>query len=56
MGPTACCGHGSMICLLTHDIHGLILGREITGIQSFTPRGNDMPEAAPKVEKELVEG
>jgi len=40
----------------THDIHGLILGREITGIQSFTPRGNDMPEAAPKKEKELVEG
>ncbi len=27
----------------TFDIHGLILGREITGIQSFTPRGNDMP-------------
>ncbi len=25
----------------TFDIHGLILGREITGIQSFTPRGND---------------
>ncbi|MFV1884704.1 MAG: acyl-CoA dehydrogenase [Balneola sp.] len=25
----------------TYDIHGLILGREITGIQSFTPRGND---------------
>jgi len=30
----------------TYDIHGLILGREITGIQSFTPRGNDMPEPA----------
>ncbi len=26
----------------TYDIHGLILGREITGIQSFTPRGNDL--------------
>lgn len=26
----------------TYDIHGLILGREITGIQSFTPRGNDV--------------
>lgn len=25
----------------TYDIHGLILGREITGIQSFTPLGND---------------
>jgi glutaryl-CoA dehydrogenase len=25
----------------TYDIHGLILGREITGIQSFKPRGND---------------
>jgi len=31
----------------TYDIHGLILGREITGIQSFTPRGND-PAVAPK--------
>ncbi len=30
----------------TYDIHGLILGREITGIQSFTPRGNDLPEPA----------
>ena len=30
----------------TYDIHGLILGREITGIQSFMPRGNDMPRAA----------
>lgn len=27
----------------TYDIHGLILGRAITGIQSFTPRGNDLP-------------
>jgi glutaryl-CoA dehydrogenase len=26
----------------TYDIHGLILGRDITGIQSFTPRGNDL--------------
>ncbi|HUF09452.1 MAG TPA: acyl-CoA dehydrogenase [Rhodothermales bacterium] len=26
----------------TYDIHGLILGREITGIQAFTPRGNDV--------------
>lgn len=24
----------------TFDIHGLILGREITGIQAFTPKGN----------------
>ena len=28
----------------TYDIHGLILGREITGIQSFIPRGNDLPQ------------
>ncbi len=40
----------------TYDIHGLILGREITGIQSFTPRGNDMPDVVEKKEKELVEG
>jgi glutaryl-CoA dehydrogenase len=26
----------------TYDIHGLILGREITGLQSFQPRGNDL--------------
>ena len=26
----------------TYDIHGLILGRAITGIQSFVPRGNDV--------------
>lgn len=26
----------------TYDIHGLILGREITGIQAFTPVGNDL--------------
>ncbi|MEX0723741.1 MAG: acyl-CoA dehydrogenase [Gracilimonas sp.] len=25
----------------TYDIHGLILGREITDIQAFTPKGND---------------
>ena len=25
----------------TYDIHGLILGRELTGIQAFKPRGND---------------
>ena len=25
----------------TYDIHGLILGRAITGIQAFVPRGND---------------
>lgn len=30
----------------TYDIHGLILGREITGIQSFTPLGN--AAAAPR--------
>ena len=24
----------------TYDIHGLILGRAITGIQAFVPRGN----------------
>ncbi len=41
----------------TYDIHGLILGREITGIQSFMARGNDMPEpqaAAPQVAKEMA--
>ncbi|MEX2401358.1 MAG: acyl-CoA dehydrogenase family protein [Rhodothermales bacterium] len=26
----------------TYDIHGLILGRELTGIQAFVPRGNDV--------------
>ena len=31
----------------TYDIHGLILGREITGIQAFTPRGNDLPGRQP---------
>ncbi len=37
----------------TYDVHGLILGREITGIQSFTPRGNDLdgaPRAKPTPE------
>jgi glutaryl-CoA dehydrogenase len=28
----------------TYDIHGLILGREITDIQAFVPRGNDLPK------------
>lgn len=28
----------------TYDIHGLILGREITDIQSFVPLGNNMPD------------
>lgn len=28
----------------TYDIHGLILGRELTGIQAFKPRGNNMTE------------
>lgn len=28
----------------TYDIHGLILGREVTGIQAFVPRGNEVPE------------
>ncbi len=28
----------------TFDIHGLILGREITGIQSFVPRGNNLED------------
>ena len=26
----------------TYDIHGLILGRELTGIQAFVPRGDDL--------------
>jgi glutaryl-CoA dehydrogenase len=41
----------------TYDIHGLILGREITGLQSFMPRGNDLPAApapAPAPEPELA--
>jgi len=35
----------------TYDIHGLILGRAITGIQSFTPRGNDLPVNGKKISK-----
>ena len=31
----------------TYDIHGLILGREITGIQSFTPLGNEVAKPKP---------
>ncbi len=38
----------------TYDIHGLILGRELTGIQAFVPRGNDLPEHAPKAEKKAL--
>ena len=42
----------------TYDIHGLILGREITGLQAFMPRGNDLPQPekmdTPQVEKELA--
>ena len=43
----------------TYDIHGLILGRELTGIQAFTPLGNEAPSgdgaatAPPQVAKEL---
>ena len=43
----------------TYDIHGLILGRELTGIQAFTPLGNPTPSgdgaatAPPQVAKEL---
>lgn len=42
----------------TYDIHGLILGRELTGIQSFVPRGNDIPgvrETGPPESRELAE-
>ncbi|WP_457654082.1 acyl-CoA dehydrogenase [Rhodocaloribacter sp.] len=38
----------------TYDIHGLILGRELTGIQAFVPRGNDLPERAPNAEKKAL--
>ena len=38
----------------TYDIHGLILGRELTGIQAFVPRGNDLPGHAPKAEKKAL--
>ncbi len=43
----------------TYDIHGLILGRELTGIQAFTPLGNATPAgdgaatAPPQVAKEV---
>ncbi len=42
----------------TYDIHGLILGRELTGIQAFVPRGNDLPDpaaASPGENTELTE-
>ncbi|MEL6614916.1 MAG: acyl-CoA dehydrogenase [Bacteroidota bacterium] len=44
----------------TYDIHGLILGRELTGIQAFTPLGNPVASgdgaatAPPQVQKEVV--
>ena len=44
----------------TYDIHGLILGRELTGIQAFTPLGNPVPSgdgaatAPPQVAKEVA--
>ncbi len=38
----------------TYDIHGLILGRELTGIQAFVPRGNDLPGHASKTEKKAL--
>jgi glutaryl-CoA dehydrogenase len=38
----------------TYDIHGLILGREITGIQAFTPRGNDLPTPTNGQKKSLA--
>ncbi len=38
----------------TYDIHGLILGRELTGIQAFVPRGNDLPAHAQKTEKKAL--
>ncbi len=42
----------------TYDIHGLILGREITGLQAFMPRGNDLPAngqaSSPQVAKALA--
>lgn len=38
----------------TYDIHGLILGRELTGLQAFMPRGNDLPHKAVKVPKPEV--
>lgn len=38
----------------TFDIHGLILGREITGIQSFVPRGNDVTKKETTKKSNLV--
>lgn len=41
----------------TYDIHGLILGRHLTGIQSFVPRGNDVAsgkQQTVEAEKELA--
>lgn len=35
----------------TYDIHGLILGRELTGLQAFMPRGNDLPHKEVKMPK-----
>ena len=35
----------------TYDIHGLILGREITGIQAFVPLGNNVGQKKKKTEK-----
>lgn len=40
----------------TFDIHGLILGREITGIQAFTPRGNDLPNKEKETEPASAKG
>ncbi|OZC01562.1 acyl-CoA dehydrogenase [Rubricoccus marinus] len=43
----------------TYDIHGLILGRELTGVQAFTPLGNPVSSgdgaatAPPQVAKEV---
>ena len=36
----------------THDIHGLILGREITGIQAFKPLGSPRENGAAEATKE----
>ena len=39
----------------TYDIHGLILGRELTGIQSFVPRGNETFDGAGLARKDKLE-
>ena len=39
----------------THDIHGLILGRELTDIQAFVPRGNEVKKKEKKRETERAE-